>query len=122
MKSCCNPTEHCQRLTPPLPVRFVLVFAGSSPCAAMPSSSAALDHMLAEQCGVSEDERQEFSSPFSVLFTICMYPTLMFVAARVKERWPQILQGVISSVAGVGSCATKRCKVSRKMLRDASYE
>ena len=86
----------------------------------MPSSSAALDHMLAEQCGVSEEERQEFSSPFSVLLTICMYPTLIFVAAMVEERWPQNLQEVISSVAG--SCATKLCKVSRKMLRDASYE
>ena len=88
----------------------------------MPSPPDALGHLLTGQCGVSEEERQEFSSPFSVLFTICMYPTLMFVAARVKERWPQISQWVISSVAGVGSCASKRCKVSREMLRDASYE
>ena len=87
----------------------------------MSSSSAALDHLLAEQCGVSEEGRRDFSNPFAVLFTICMTPVLMFVAARAKELRPQILQGGVSSVAGVGSFATKRCKVSRKM-RDASYE
>ena len=46
--------------------------------------------------------------------TICMYPALIMVAARAKEVG-------LSSVAGVGSFATKRCEVSRKM-RDASYE
>ena len=84
----------------------------------MSSSTAALDHLLAGQCGISEEGRRDFSNPFAVLFAICMPPVFMFVAAKAKERWQQILQG---SVASVGSCATKRCKVSREM-RDASYE
>ena len=74
----------------------------------MPSSSAALDYLLSDQCGLSEEFRREFSNPLVVLLTICMTPGLMFAAAKAKER-------------GVGSFATKRCKVSRKM-RDASYE
>ena len=84
----------------------------------MSSSTAALDHLLADQCGISEEGRRDFSNPFAVLFTICMTPVFVFVAAKAKERWQQILQG---SVASVGSCATKHCKVSREM-RDASYE
>ena len=71
----------------------------------MSSSTAALDHLLADQCGISEEGRRDFSNPFAVLFTICMTPVLMFVAAKLLQ----------------GAFATKRCKVSRKM-RDASYE
>ena len=78
----------------------------------MSSSTAALDHLLTGQCGISEEGRRDFSNPFAVLFAICMTPVLMFVAAKAKERWQQLLQGAF---------ATKRCKVSRKM-RDASYE
>ena len=87
----------------------------------MSSSTAALDHLLADQCSISEEGRRDFSNPFAVLFSICMTPVFMFVAAKAKERWQQILQGTLSSVASVGSFATNRCKVSRKMP-DASYE
>ena len=81
-------------------------------------SSAALDYLLTGQCGLSEEFRLEFSNPLVVLFTICMTPGFMFAAAKAEERRSRILQGGLSSVAGVGSFG---CKVSRKM-RDASYE
>ena len=81
------------------------------------SSSAALDYLLTDQCGLSEESRLEFSNPLAVLFTICITPGLMFAAAKAKERRSRILQGGLSSVAGVDSFG---CKVSRKM-RDASY-
>ena len=73
-------------------------------------SSAALDYLLTNQCGLSEEFRLEFSNPLVVLFTICMTPGFMFAAAKARERRSRILQG--------GSFG---CKVSRKM-RDASYE
>ena len=73
----------------------------------MPSSSAALGHLLTDQCGLSEELWQEFSNPLGVLFTIYMTPTLILVTARAKELANGMLQRAQERV-GTGCCKVSR--------------
>ena len=84
----------------------------------MPSSSAALNHLLANKCGVSEVGQQDFSNPFGVLFTIYIAPTLIFVAAKAKEHENGMLQRAQERL--LPNALTGCCKASREM-RDERF-
>ena len=87
----------------------------------MRSSSAALDHLLANKCGLSEELRQDFSDPFGVLLTIYMAPTLIFVAAKAKERENGMLQRAQERVGLLLPNALSGCCKASREMRDERF-